>query len=596
MNLQFDISAFLRDSSLVLLAWFFLTISFFIWGRFFSRILKVNISGNKGKIANIWMGWIWGIFFFSVYHLFFPIDAFASCLFYFPAIIVFFLRYTKKIPVFIKSIGGLKLLAIVLTILAAAAVSIQIPLNFDTGYYHLNSIRWANEHHIIKGIGNLHDRLGFNQLYFLYAASLNFHPWLNDYAYHAANGFLYVIYTIGAILGGTFIDLLLLCLFFFIPMPYYWIGNPTPDVASTFIQIVAFRYLIEVFYFNTKSKERSHYIAFAAVLTALMVCIKLSNGFLALGFGVVTLLFFKKNSFELFEKKTLVRAFIFIGLLFFVWLIRGYIQTGYLAYPASIGKIGFSWTVPERIAQNQRNSIYASARTCGQSFDINEPMVKNNQWFSFWFKWNFFDSEHFFNNEDLLTDIHSAILLILFPMTVFMWGMGSLTMFILSIILFVVWLIAYIKEKKLLSKSSLLLSLEIIEFLSIAIWFITVPDFRFANGMFILLFVTSILLIKTAYPKLQIKKGIKTCMMFYSLCIFIWCFSISYSMSEFGFCGIIVLKKLPMRTFITNSGLNILVPVQGKQPWDSALPATPEPEKGLTLLGNTIDEGFYIKE
>ena len=594
MALPFDIYSFLRDSMLIVLAWFLLSTAFFSWGRFFSKILKIKISGNKGIIANIWLGWVFCVFFYSIYHLFAPIDNVASCIFYVPGIIVFFVKHSKKLPDFIKSVGWLKLTAISLTIFAAAAVSIQLPLNFDTGYYHLNSIRWANEHHIIKGIGNLHDRLGFNQVFFLYVASLNFHPYLNDYAYHAANGFLYAIYALGMILSGTFIDLLLLCLFFFIPMPYYWINNPTPDIASTFIQIVAFRYLIEAFCYKNNSNEKSHFIAFAAVLSALMVCVKLSNAFLALGFGITTLIFSKKISFESHEIKLIIRSFVFIGLLFGVWLIRGYIQTGYPAYPSSIGKINFDWTLPERIAQNQRNSIYASARTCGHSFDINDPMVKNNDWFMFWFKWNFFDEKYFFTNEDTSTDICSALSLIFFPMTVFMWGMGSLVMFILSILLAVVWFyIGYVK--KLLLDNIALLSLFITELLSIVIWFITVPDFRFANGMFIILFITSILLFKTAFPKLKIKKGIKVAMMFYSVVIFIWCFSISFSMNEFGLCGMIVLNKLPMKTFETDSGLKILVPANGKQSWDSDLPSTPEPEKSLALRGETIDDGFCIK-
>ena len=596
MNLPFDVFTFCRDSLLMILAWFLLAISYFSWGRFFSKILNINISGNKGLIKNIWLGWTFSIFFFSIYHLFLPINLTASIVFFIPAIIFFLIKYSIKLPYFLKSIGWLKLTAIIFTIFAASAVSIQLPLNFDTGYYHLNSIRWANECHIVKGIGNLHDRLGFNQLYFLYAASLNFHPFLNDYAFHAANGFLYAIYAVGMILGGTFIDLLLLCLFFFIPMPYYWINNPTPDIASTLIQIFVFKYLLEVFFYNSNSKERSSYIAFAAVLSAFMVCIKLSNAILALGFGITTFLFTKKFTFEQFEKKIIQRSFVFIVILFTIWIIRGYIQTGYLAYPSSIGKINFAWTVPERIALNQRNSIYASARTCGQSFDINEPMVKNNEWFEFWFKWNFIDTNRFFIEKDLLNNIKDAVLLIVFPMTEFMWGTGSLTMFITSIILFIVWLATYFKNKELLNQSYILLSLLIIEFLSIVIWFITVPDFRFANGMFILLFVTSILMTKAAYPKLQINKKIKTFMMFYSVLIFIWCFSISYSMGEFGFCGMITLKKLPMKTFVTNSGLKLLVPAQGKQPWDSDLPATPEPEKNLVLFSSTINDGFYINE
>ena len=67
-------------------------------------------------------------------------------------------------------------------------------------------------------------------------------------------------------------------------------------------------------------------------------------------------------------------------------------------------------------------------------------------------------------------------------------------------------------------------------------------------------------------------------------------------MGEFGFCGMITLKKLPMKTFVTNSGLKLLVPAQGKQPWDSDLPATPEPEKNLVLFSSTINDGFYINE
>ena len=65
-------------------------------------------------------------------------------------------------------------------------------------------------------------------------------------------------------------------------------------------------------------------------------------------------------------------------------------------------------------------------------------------------------------------------------------------------------------------------------------------------------------------------------------------------MKEFGLCGIRILNKPPMRTFITNSGLKIIVPIQGKQAWDSDLPATPEPEKGLSLRGKTLEDGFKI--
>ena len=194
MNLPFDTYGFMRDTILIMFSWFMLAISFFSWGRFLSNILNIKKNDKKGIIANIWLGFVFCIFFFSIYHLFLPINAFASSLFYFPGIIYFVIKYAKKLPKFIASIGILNLTVIVLTLFMASAVSMQVPTNFDAGLYHLNSIKWINEYHIIKGIGNLHTRLGFNQSFFLYSASLNFHPFLSDYAFHASTSFLYALF------------------------------------------------------------------------------------------------------------------------------------------------------------------------------------------------------------------------------------------------------------------------------------------------------------------------------------------------------------------------------------------------------------------
>ena len=60
--------------------------------------------------------------------------------------------------------------------------------------------------------------------------------------------------------------------------------------------------------------------------------------------------------------------------------------------------------------------------------------------------------------------------------------------------------------------------------------------------------------------------------------------------------GMMKLKKVPMNTFVTDSGITLLVPVLSDQCWDSELPSTPEPEKGLALRGTSIDDGFCLKE
>jgi hypothetical protein len=85
-------------------------------------------------------------------------------------------------------------------------------------------------------------------------------------------------------------------------------------------------------------------------------------------------------------------------------------------------------------------------------------------------------------------------------------------------------------------------------------------------------------------------------MLLFPIIMFIWAFGLGYSVDAFRVDGMMKLNKVPMSKFVTNSGISLLVPVLSDQCWDSDLPSTPEPEKGLTLRGISIDDGFCIKE
>ena len=78
--------------------------------------------------------------------------------------------------------------------------------------------------------------------------------------------------------------------------------------------------------------------------------------------------------------------------------------------------------------------------------------------------------------------------------------------------------------------------------------------------------------------------------------MFVWCFVLELSINTFHINGIEIMEKAKMKTFVTDSGLKILVPTLSDQCWDSELPSTPEPRANLALRGSTIDEGFYLKE
>ncbi len=634
MTNETNILNMLVDSSLLMGAWLLLACAFHTWGSFLSRLLGIQFSGNKKLLANIWMGWVVGIFFFAVYQLFFPINAFASSLFYLPAIIYFFYKYYKKIPDFTKNIGRAKLLAIILIAFSAAIIAVQQPLNYDTGFYHLPSIKWLNEYHIIKGLANLHSRFGFNQLYFLYSASLNFYPFFEEYAFHAANSFLYVLFSAGCILGGTAIDLLLLCLFFFLPMPYYWIGNPTPDMASTLLQIVTFRYFLKVirdphssvlctatfssFVLHSVATARRHpwrlplkekgvnlsnpqprssigLIAFAAVLAAVMVMVKLSNIVFALGLGAITLILNQNKHFEIEEKKTIKKAFIFIGIFVCIWILRGYIQSGYPLFPSTVGRINFDWAIPEAYAKHQAESVYAGSRSVERTFDSKSPLLENWSWLDYWFKYYFFDSEKYFT-EDIFSNIYVMFMLLLAPITMFNWGIGSIVLCGLTILFIVFWYYKMRTNSELWKNTKYLFYLLIVELFSILFWFFVAPVPRFANGIFIIFFVTSFLMIQRLLPEIKYAVNLKKCMIFYPVIMLLWGFSSGCDTEIFRVNGMAVLDKVETKIYITESGLKIEIPAKGSLCWIINVMSTPEPKPWLSLRKDSVEDGFCMRK
>lgn len=74
----------------------------------------------------------------------------------------------------------LRLFDVVATLLVAAAVvRLAWPvqwMHYDTGLYHLQTVRWIREHSAPFGLANLHDRLAFNSLWHSAAAAMEFLP------------------------------------------------------------------------------------------------------------------------------------------------------------------------------------------------------------------------------------------------------------------------------------------------------------------------------------------------------------------------------------------------------------------------------------
>lgn len=66
------------------------------------------------------------------------------------------------------------------------------PQVYDTGFYHAQAVRWLNEHGTVPGLANLHGRLGFNSVWFPWAAFWNLGP-LDGRACHVVNAAFWLL-------------------------------------------------------------------------------------------------------------------------------------------------------------------------------------------------------------------------------------------------------------------------------------------------------------------------------------------------------------------------------------------------------------------
>ena len=65
-------------------------------------------------------------------------------------------------------------------------------MHFDSDLYHAQSIHWIEAYGVVKGLANLHNRLGYNSALFPLSALFSFHwlPGADGQSFHVVNGFL----------------------------------------------------------------------------------------------------------------------------------------------------------------------------------------------------------------------------------------------------------------------------------------------------------------------------------------------------------------------------------------------------------------------
>jgi len=239
--------------------------------------------------------------------------------------------------------------------------------NYDSGLYHLGSIKYATDYSAIPGIANLYFPFGYSNAQFPLAALLGNGPWAGI-GYRLLNGAI-VVLVLGDLSSrllnrrwswGTF-TLLFGLSAAFIPMVAMaddMVTSPTADTSVMLITLVAATYLADALQARASTSADA---VTAIMLAGLAVAFRPTMVIFALSVLVVVAILIWRRRREVHQAAApwIVTAAL-LSLLALVSLLRDRVLSGWLFYPLSNFPVPVPW-----LAQNPdpwRDGTLAAAR------------------------------------------------------------------------------------------------------------------------------------------------------------------------------------------------------------------------------------------
>ena len=563
-----------------------LAAAFWGWGWVAALALRRAGAPPLPAALSIWLGWAALLFGLQVVNLFAPITAVTVI----PLFLIGILLALRPMQAALRSLGkndfifGIIFAAAILALAVWVSVRAMLPaMNYDTGVYHFAAVRWINSYAVVPGLGNLHGRLAFNQSFMTYVAALNFYP-LFGHGDALANSFLLLLTfaTLLAALRPVFqrpallleahpflyaAPLVMLPLLGFLTVISRELSSPTPDLASTLLQIVMAYLLARGIALWVRGETwRASEIAVLVILAATAVTVKLSNAAFAGGILVLCLAYTWRASPARWKSLAgiLLPAFAVVA----VWGFRGFLLSGAPFYPSTIGYIPVSWAVPLGLIKEQAISVSAWGRLPHGTPDV---VMSNWDWLGPWSAATFSDSVG-----------------VVYPLvSTLIFGVAGLAATMVSI------------RRKRGGFRLLEWSLVLLPMVGLAFWFFTSPDPRFANALFFLLAYGAALLVLCALLPLLSRRGFAVVLVVILVAanFFLVKYAIGrYSYKDISLSGWQPETTVPLVEKWTTSGLGVYTPADGgDQCWDAPLPCTPYFNQDLRLrVPGDLGAGFMV--
>jgi hypothetical protein len=256
-------------------------------------------------------------------------------------------------------------------------------MHYDTDLYHAQAIRWIEEYGVIKGLGNLHLRLGYNSASF--ALSALFSMGFMGQSLHGMAGYFAFLLAIKCAdiveiarrrypILPDFVRILAIYYLFTILDEMV---SPASDYYMTTLVLYIVIHWLDLYSIHERS-FLPH--AFLSMVALYAVTIKLSAA------PVFLLAIYPIHRLISKRKKGAIKPilyFVLVGFfIVFPYIMRNIILTGWLIYPfTSIDIFGVPWKIPLDRAMSDAHEIMAY----GRGFtNVADYVVPFKEWFPTW--------------------------------------------------------------------------------------------------------------------------------------------------------------------------------------------------------------------
>lgn len=278
--------------------------------------------------------------------------------------------------------GGWTVAAVAAGALWVANRALLGPRLPDFGFYHLPAINWALAYPAVPGLGNLHGRLAFNNASLLFSAALD--TLWRGHSHLLTHGLLFLVAAtrsfaaLGRLWRGES-PATNLFVAAFAPILVVWSAGPfvsshAPDASV----VIAGLFAAELFVRRAAGEPDRPSRALFTLVCVAGVAIKLSFAVFAAALWIFDAL--RAGADERPRERRWV-AFALGVAVMIPWVARGFIQSGYPAYPVAVAGLPAEWTMPPDMAAHDVKIIKAVAR---DGYRDPDAVLADNAWFRPW--------------------------------------------------------------------------------------------------------------------------------------------------------------------------------------------------------------------